>query len=106
MVAIVLLAFIGIVASTTLSQILRDRKEARMELVRRQARQLLDDALRQSEAQRQSDSEFSGETLTLGPDQQPFHGTFQVTTQFQDDHFSATIEYRNERRKMLYFTKR
>jgi type II secretory pathway component PulK len=103
-VALVLIAFIGIVASTTLPQILRDRQEARMELVRQQAQRLSDDALHKAEAKRQTDSGFSGETITLGPDQQPFLGTFQVTTNYRNDRFETKIEYRNEKGKTLYST--
>ena len=106
LVAIVLLAVLGLVAATTLPQLLRDRQESRMSLVREQAERLRDDALRKSEVQRESDSEFSGETLELGPDQQPFPGTFQVTTTFQNDRFVAEVEYRNNKGKTLYFSSR
>jgi len=101
-VALVLLAFLGIIASVALPQILRDRQEGRMELVREQTERLLDDVLRKSEAQRKSDPEFSGEILTLGPDCQPFPGTFLVTTKYQDGAFAAEVEYRNNKEKLLY----
>ena len=93
MVALVLIAFIGVVASTTLARILRDRQEVRMDLVRQQARRLLDDAIRSAETQRTSDSEFSGETLVLGADRQPVVGTFQVITKYQGGRFNAEVKY-------------
>jgi type II secretory pathway pseudopilin PulG len=105
-ITLVLLTLIGVVASMTLPQILRDRQEARMELLRTQSRQLLDDALRNAEAKRQSDSEFSGETFTLGPDHQPFPGTFLITTKYQDDRFNAEVEYRHEKGTILYTAQR
>ena len=104
-VALVLLAVLGIVAGTALPQILRDRQENRKALVRIQSQQLLDDALRSAEAKRQFDSEFSGEELTLDSEHQPFSGTFQITTNYQDDRFNAKVEYRDEKGKILY-TKR
>ena len=105
-VALVLLAVLGIVAGVALPQILRDRQENRKALVRIQSQQLLDDALRNAEAKRRSDSAFSGETLTLGPEHQPFPGTFQVTTRLEDDAFTGEVEYRNEEGKILYTTQR
>ena len=106
MVTLVLLTFIGIVASAALPQMLRDRQEARMGLVREQAERLLDDMLRKAEAQRKTDSDFSGETIILGPDRQPFPDTFHVTTKYQGDGFTAEVEYRNSKGKTLYFSRR
>jgi len=92
-IAMVLLAVVGIVAATALTQILRNRQQTRTDLIRQQADLLIEDALRNAEGRRAADSEFSGETITLGPDQQPFHGTFRITTRYQDDRFVAEIEY-------------
>ena len=100
-IVLVLLAFIGVIASVTLPQILRNRQEARTELARQQAQWLLDDALRAAEAKRQADSEFSGDTMLFGPDHQPFPGTFQVMTQYQDDRFGAQVEYHDEKGRTL-----
>jgi len=93
-VALVLLALLGIVAGIVLPQILRARHEAQWDLVRAQSRLLFDDALRGAEARRSVDPEFSGETLTLGPDQQPFSGTFLVMTRLENDAFFVEVEYR------------
>ena len=101
-IALVLLVVIVAVASVTLPQILRDRQELRLELVRGQAQWLLDDALRHADAKRRIDSEFSGETMTLGPDHQPFDGIFLVTTQYKDERFHAEVEYRDRKGKTLY----
>jgi type II secretory pathway component PulK len=101
-VALVLLTVLGIVTGTVLPRILQDRQEARKDLVRTQSRQLLDDAIRSAESKRQSDSSFSGETLTLDSDSQPFGGTFQVTTRLEADTFVAEIEYRSEAGKVIY----
>ena len=105
-IVLVLLAFIGVIASLTLPQILRDRQTVRMELVRQQVQYLLDDAFRRAEAQRQSDSEFSGGTFVLGSDHQPFDGTFQVATNYQDDRLNVEVEYRNGKGKVLGVWKR
>ena len=105
-IALVLLVFIGAIASAALPQILRDRQEVRMEWVRQQAQLLLGDALLSAETQRQSDPDFSGETFSLGPDYQSFGGTFHVTTKYQEDQFTATVEYCNAKGKTLYFVKR
>jgi len=102
LVAIVLLALLSIVAGAMLPQILRARQENRMALLHTQTRQLLDDALRNVEAKRKAEPEFSGEILTLGSDCQPFPGTFQVTTQVENDTFAAKVEYRSEKGKLVY----
>ena len=102
LIVIVLLALLAIVAGTVLPQMLRDRQESRKDLLRTQSRQLLDDALRNAEVKRKADPAFSGETLTFGPDSQPFPGTFQVTTRIEDDVFAAEVEYRTEKGKSLY----
>jgi len=101
-IALVLLVVIGAVTSVTLPQILRDRQAARMELVRGQAQWLLDDALRLAEAKRLFDSEFSGETMTLGPGNQPFDGVFLVTTKYKDGRFHAEVEYSGGKGKTHY----
>ena len=101
-IVIVLLACLAIVAGAVLPQILRERHESRQDLIRVQSRQLLDDALRNAEAKRSADPEFAGEMLTLGKDQQPFPGTFQVTTKFVNDTFAGEVEYRNKEGKMIY----
>jgi Tfp pilus assembly protein PilX len=105
-VALVLLTVLGIVAGTMLPQILRDRQESRRDLLRTQARQLLDDALRGAEAKRKSDSAFSGETLTLGRDIQPFSGTFRVTTRLENNAFIAEVEYRDKEEKVVFIVRR
>ena len=105
-IVIVLLACLAIVAGVVLPQILRDRLEARQELIRIQSRQLLDDALRYAEAKRSADAEFAGETFTLDSDQQPFAGTFSVTTEFVDEAFTGGVEYRNKEGKMIYVVNR
>jgi len=100
-IAIVLLAVLGIVAGMTLPQIIRDRQESRMDLLRAQSRLLLDDALRSAETKREADPEFFGETLTLTPDQQPFAGTFQVTTLYENDAFVGIVEYYDKNGKRI-----
>ena len=95
-IAVVLLAILGIVAGIVVPQIVRDRQNARLDLLRTQAQQLLDDALRNAEGKRESNPEFAGETLTLGPDVQPFPGTFRITTRLENDAFSAEVEYHDE----------
>jgi len=95
-IAIVLLAVLGIVAGIVVPQIVRDRQKTRLDLLRTQTRQLLDDALRHAERKREGDSEFTGETWTLGPDVQPFSGSFRITTRFENDAFVAEVEYRDE----------
>ena len=95
-VAIVLLAVLGIVAGIVLPQILRTRREAQQDLIRAQSRQLLDDVLRNAEQLRESDTEFSGGTFTLRLDLQPFSGTFHVTTRLEGDVFVAEVEYHDE----------
>jgi len=104
LVAIVLLAVLGIVAGMTIPQIIRDREQARLDLVRMQSQQLLDDALRIAESKRETNSEFYGETLTLGPDQQPFPGTFQVTTRYENGAFVGDVEYREKDRIRLRYS--
>ena len=101
-IALVLLAIIAVIASTALTQIIRNRQETQRNLVRQQADLLLHDALRNAKVQREADSEFSGETITLGPEQQPFGGTYRVTTQYQNDRFTADVEYRNEKGTLMY----
>ena len=101
-IALVLLAVIAIIASTALTQIVRNRQEVQRNLIRQQADLLLRDALRTAEVQRQTDIEFSGETITLPSEQQPFGGTYQVTTQYQNDRFTADVEYRNQQDKVIY----
>ena len=91
-VALVLLAVLGIIAGAALQQILRDRQATQQELVRTQSRQLLDDALRNVEAKRKLEPTFSGETLTLDSGCQPFPGQFQVTTRHENDTFVGTVE--------------
>jgi hypothetical protein len=71
-------------------------------LLHAQSRQLLDDAFRNAEAKRKIDPEFSGAALTLGPDSQPFPGTFLVTTRFENDAFVAEVEYRDKEGKTIY----
>jgi len=101
-IVLVLLAVIAVIASTALTQILRNRQETQKDLIRRQADLLIEDALRNAEVRREADSVFSGETITLGPEQQPFTGTFRVTTRYQDDRFVAEIEYdENEVRRLI-----
>ena len=101
-IALVLLAVIATVSSMVLMQILRDRQEFRTELIRRQVSLLSDDALRNAEAQRKADPDFSGDTITFGPEQQPFNGTFRVTTQYKDDHFVAEVEYSGEKGRIIH----
>jgi len=101
-IALVLLAVIATVSSMVLMQILRDRQEARTDLIRRQVGLLSDDALRSAKLQREDNPEFFGETITLGPDQQPFGGTFRVTTQYKDDHFTAEVEYSNKKGEIMH----
>jgi len=105
-VALVLIAFLGIVAGTLLPQILRDRQESRQDLLRVQSQQLLEDALHRAEEKRKSEPAFSGETLTLGPDRQPYPGTFQISIRLDDDSFVAHVEYHNAKGKMVYTTQR
>jgi len=105
-IVIVLLACLAIVAGAVLPQILRERQESRQDLIRVQSRQLLEDALRHAETKRSADPEFTGETLLLDPDQQPFPGTFQVTTEFVDESFAAAVEYRNKEGKIIYVMNR
>jgi len=95
-IALVLLTFLGIVAGMVLPQIVRVRQESKTDLLRAQAQQLLDDALRRAEEKREAIPEFSGETLTLGPDQQPFAGTFQITTRLEDDTCVGEVEFCDE----------
>ena len=105
-IVIGLLACLAIVSGAVLPQILRDRYETRQELVRIQSRQLLGDALRYAEAKRIADPDFAGATLTLGPDSQPFPGTFQVTTKFVDEAFIAEVEYLDEHGKKVFIENR
>jgi len=105
-ITLVLLACLAMVAGTVLPQILRDRQESQMALVRTQSHQLLDDALRNAEAKRHNEPEFAGATFTLGPDSQPFPGTFQVATQVENDAFIAKVEYRNEQGTIIYVASR
>lgn len=105
-IALVLLAILGIVAGVVLPQVIRAKHEMWLDSVRTQSRQLLDDALRNADVKRQSESAFSGETLTLGSDVQPFSGTFQVTTRLENDVFAANVEYRDEQGKLIYSTER
>ena len=105
-IALVLMACLAIVAGVVLPQMFRDQQESRKELIRTQSRQLLDDALRNAEAKRSIDSEFSGEALTLGPDSQPFSGTFQVTTRFANDAFAGEVEYRDREGKIIFTVNR
>jgi type II secretory pathway component PulJ len=102
MIALVLLAVVGAVAGTVCSQIVRNRQEVRLDLLRAQTRQLLNDALRNAEAKRKIDSAFSGETQTLASDCQPFPGTFQITTRFENEIFAAEVEYRNKEGAMVH----
>ena len=106
LVAIVLLTLLAIVAGTMLPQMLRNQQENRLDLLRTQSRQLLDDTLRNAESKRQAEPEFSGETLVLGPDRQPFPGTFQITTRYEENTFAAEVEYRTENRKLLHTANR
>jgi type II secretory pathway component PulJ len=101
MIALVLLACLTIVAGTMLPQILRSRHESRQELLREQSRQLLEDALRIAEAKRQGDPDFSGMVWTLGPDEQPFPGTFLVTTRLEGNTFAVEVEFRNDDGKTI-----
>ena len=101
-IVLVLLACLTMVAGAVLPQMLRDRYVARQELVRIQSRQLLDDALGNAKAKRQANPEFAGTEFSLGPDQQPFSGTFYVTTKFENDVFTATVEYHNKDGKIVY----
>jgi len=104
-VALVLLTVFGLIAGMVLPQIVRSRQAMRMDLVRIQSRQLLDDALRRAEVQRESDPEFSGETLTLGREAQPFPGTFQVTTRLVENSFAGEVVYRDgSDRTLLHFS--
>ena len=105
-IAIVLLAVLGIVAGTVLPQLLRDRRELRWELVREQSVRLHDDALRNAEAKRKADPAFSGETFALGSEHQPFAGTFQITTRFENDLFTAEVEYADEQGRRIRFSGR
>jgi len=105
-IVLVLMACLAIVAGVALPQMFRDQQESRMELIRTQSRQLLDDALRNAEAKRNVDSEFSGEALTLGPDSQPFSGTFQVTTRLENDAFVGEVEYRDREGKIVFTVNR
>ena len=105
-IVLVLMACLAIVAGVALPQMFRDQQESRMELIRTQSRQLLDDALRIAEAKRSVDSEFSGEVLTLGPDSQPFSGTFQVTTRLENDAFAGEVEYRDREGKIVFTVNR
>ena len=105
-IALVLLFVIGAIASTVLVQILRDRQEARLDLIRQQAVLLCGDALRIAEVKREADPEFSGYAIILGPDQQPFPGIFRITTQYQSDRLVAEVEYRNEKDKVMCVVKR
>ena len=105
-ITLVLLAFIATIAMAALTQMLRERQVIRLDLARQQADLLICDALRQSEVLRQADPEFSGETITLGPEQQPFGGTFRVTTRYQEDRFVAEAEYRDEKGKVVHLVKR
>ena len=101
-VAIVLLAVLGVVAGIALPQIIRDRHEARMDLLRIQSRQLLHDAFRIAETKREADPEFSGETMTIAPGLHSFPGTFHVTTRYENDAFVGVVEYRDENGKLLH----
>ena len=105
-IVIVLLACLAIVAGAVLPQILRERHESRQDLIRVQSRQLLDDALRNAEMKRSADPEFAGEMRTLGKDQQPFPGVFQVTTKFVNDAFAGEVEYRNKEGKIIFVVNR
>jgi len=105
-IVLVLMACLAIVAGVALPQMFRDQQESRKELIRTQSRQLLDDALRNAEAKRRVDSEFSGEALILGPDSQPFSGTFQVTTRFANDAFAGEVEYRDREGKIAFTVNR
>ena len=101
-IVLVLLACLAMVAGAVLPQMLRDRSAVRQELVRTQSRQLLADALHNAEAKRNADPEFAGSEFSLGPDQQPFSGTFYVTTKLENDVFTAEVEYRNKDGQTVY----
>ena len=105
-IVIALLACLAIVAGAVLPQILRERYETRLELIRVQSRQLLGDSLRSAEARRKAEVEFSGAEFSLGPDLQPFDGTFYVSTKFVNDAFTAEVEYRNKEGKTVYVAKK
>ena len=102
-IAIVLLAVLGIVAGIVLPQILRDRQEFRQDLLRTQSRLLLNDALHIAETKRKSDPDFSGENFILGPDIQPFNGTFRVVTRLEEDAFVGEVQYRDNNGNVLVF---
>ena len=101
-IVLVLLACLAVVAGAVLPQMLRDRHVARQELIRVQTRQLFDDALRNAEAKRNTDPEFAGTEFSLGPDQQPFSGTFYVMTKFENGAFTAEVEYRDKDGQIIY----
>lgn len=60
---LVLIVFLGTLSGIVVKTVLADRRETRMELVRRQAQMLLRDGLDRAETGRKIDPEFSGETL-------------------------------------------
>ena len=101
-IALVLLACLAAVAGVVMPRMLRDRYESRMELVRTQSRQLLDDVLQSAETKRQTEPDFSGMVFTFAPDSRTFSGTFQVTVRFENDAFTAEVEYRNEEGRIVY----
>jgi hypothetical protein len=74
---------------------LRDRREAHRDLIRQQAELLMNDA-RHSAAGNSAE-----DTVTLGPEQQPFNGTFRITTQRQDSDTAIEVEYSDEQGKVI-----
>lgn len=91
-ICLVLLVFLGTLSGIVIKTVLNDRGEARMELIRNQARIFLEDGLHRAEILRKADANFSGETLELFACQTNPPGSFRLTSVYKEDKNAFDIE--------------
>lgn len=91
---LVLIVFLTALSGIVIKTVLDDRRESRTEMLRQQARLLLQDGLHRAEMRRKAEPEFSGETLEIPSESSTNTGTYILTSVYDGDDQAFRIDVR------------
>lgn len=103
MIALLLIAVLATFSAVLIKGLLRDQLQNRRNVVSEQVNRLVLDFRDRTESILQRDAEFTGETLEIPTEADPFRGTYRLTSKINKDdgkiHISAV--YQNEAGKVV-----